>query len=168
MGSVLCEHCNGQCCRYLALPIDKPKTRRDFDDIRWYLLHRNVLVFVEDGDWYIQFTTPCRHLGADHRCGIYDRRPAICREYATAECDYRAGEYEYDLLFTEPEQIEAFARRFIRERRLRARRRTSGRRQSPTRASRGPASPQPQRIRQGRRAARNSVVSLRMPPGLAV
>ena len=24
---------------------------------------------------------PCRHLTADHHCGIYPRRPAVCREY---------------------------------------------------------------------------------------
>jgi len=30
MGSILCEHCVAACCRYLALPIDKPTTKRDF------------------------------------------------------------------------------------------------------------------------------------------
>lgn len=24
---------------------------------------------------------PCRHLGPDQRCGIYDSRPAVCRGY---------------------------------------------------------------------------------------
>ena len=30
MGSILCEHCTGHCCKYVALPLDRPKTRRDF------------------------------------------------------------------------------------------------------------------------------------------
>lgn len=130
MGSVLCEHCTGHCCRYLALPIDKPTGKRDFDDMRWYLTHEKVLIFVEDGEWYIQFTSPCRHLGADNRCGIYETRPAICREYSTSGCDYESGEYEYEQLFTEPEQLEAFAREFLKRKRAQARRRRERRRRA--------------------------------------
>ncbi|RMF80705.1 MAG: YkgJ family cysteine cluster protein, partial [Planctomycetota bacterium] len=38
MPGILCEHCTGFCCRYIALPIEEPETRQDYDDIRWYLL----------------------------------------------------------------------------------------------------------------------------------
>ena len=108
MGSILCEHCTAACCRYVAVPLDKPKTARDFDDIRWYLMHQGVIVFVEDGDWYIQFQTRCKNLGADNRCGVYETRPAICREYEPGECDYAGGAYGYDNLFTHPCQIDAY------------------------------------------------------------
>jgi len=131
MGSILCEHCTGQCCRYVALPLDKPATKRDFDDMRWYLLHEKVLIFVEDGDWYIQFTADCRHLQADNRCGIYATRPQICRAYSTKECEYHAGEYEYEHLFTEPAQLEVFAREYMKQRRARARRLRDERKRMP-------------------------------------
>lgn len=108
MGSVLCEHCTAACCRYLALPIDKPTSARDYDDIRWYLMHRGVTVFVEEGDWYIQHEAACKNLGADNRCGIYDTRPEICQEYDADGCDYTGGSYGYDHLFTHAKQIEAF------------------------------------------------------------
>lgn len=108
MGSILCEHCTAACCRYVAVPLDKPRTARDFDDIRWYLMHQAIIVFVEDGDWYIQFNTRCKNLADDHRCGIYDVRPAICREYEPGDCDYAAGAYGYDNLFTHPRQIEDY------------------------------------------------------------
>jgi len=108
MGSILCEHCTAACCRYLALPLDTPRTARDYDDIRWYVMHEGVSVFVEDGDWYVQFQTRCRHLRADNRCGIYETRPEICAEYEPGECDYREGDYDYDHLFTHPSQIEAY------------------------------------------------------------
>lgn len=88
--------------------------------MRWYLLHNNVLIFVEDGDWYIQFNTPCRHLQSDNRCGIYVKRPTICRAYSTDECEYHAGEFEYEHLFTQAEQIEEYAKEFFRKRRERA------------------------------------------------
>ncbi|MGD2109966.1 MAG: YkgJ family cysteine cluster protein [Phycisphaerae bacterium] len=110
MGSILCEHCAAACCRYLALPIDKPTTKRDFDDIRWYLMHEGVSVFVEDGDWYVQYQTRCKNLGSDNRCTIYETRPEICAEYEPNGCDYQGGDYGYDHLFTHAKQIEAFYR----------------------------------------------------------
>ena len=110
MGCVLCEQCTAACCHYIALPIDEPDTRRDFDDIRWYLMHEGVTVFVEEGDWYIQFRTRCRNLQPDFKCGVYETRPAICREYKAKDCDYEGGDYTYDHLFTEPEQIATFSK----------------------------------------------------------
>ncbi len=120
MGNILCEHCTGECCNYIALPIDEPETKRDFDDMRWYLMHGGITVFVEDGDWYIQFRSVCRHLQADYRCGVYETRPQICREYKARDCDYSGGDYEYDHLFTEPEQIVAHAKEHFAEERAAA------------------------------------------------
>lgn len=108
MGSILCEHCTAACCRYLALPLDKPGSARDYDDIRWYLMHAGVSVFVEEGDWFIQYATTCKNLGDDNRCTIYETRPDICREYKAEGCDYSGGNYGYDHLFTHPKQIEEF------------------------------------------------------------
>ena len=108
MGSLLCEHCMAACCRYIALPLDKPTTAKDYDDLRWYLMHQGISVFVEEGDWYIQFQTRCKNLGADNRCGIYESRPEICRAYEPGECDYAGGTYGYDNLFTHPHQIDEY------------------------------------------------------------
>ena len=72
MGRVLCEHCTAACCRYIAVPIDTPKNKRDFDDMRWYVIHENIAVFVEDGDWYIQIHNPCRNI---HWYRIFDNIP---------------------------------------------------------------------------------------------
>jgi len=108
MGSILCEHCTAACCRYLALPLDRPRTARDYDDIRWYLMHEGISVFVEEGDWYIQFQTRCRNLLPDNRCGVYDTRPEICMEYEPGECDYIDGQYGYEAFFTRPEHVEEY------------------------------------------------------------
>lgn len=118
MPSCLCEHCTAVCCRYIALPIDKPTSREDFDNIRWYLAHQDVTVFIDKGDWYISFATRCRHLQNDQRCGIYRKRPKICRTYRTDNCDYHGGEYRYEAFFSEPAQIEQYAaERLVRKRR---------------------------------------------------
>ncbi len=108
MGSILCEHCQAACCRYLALPIDKPKTERDYDDIRWYVMHQGISIFVEEGSWYIQIRTTCKNLGGDNRCTIYETRPEICKEYDPGDCDYSGGDYGYDHFFSHASQIEEF------------------------------------------------------------
>lgn len=139
----LCEQCVALCCRYYAFAIDPPKTKRDFEDIRWFMLHEDTLIFVEEGEWFIQVNRKCRALLPDNRCGIYENRPAICREYTTEACDFHGDEYDYDELFTEPEQIERYAREYLakqRKRKAAARRRVSANgkaRKPPARAATG-------------------------------
>jgi Fe-S-cluster containining protein len=104
-----CDKCTGLCCRYFALPIETPETRQDYDDIRWYLCHENITVFVEDGDWYINIKNKCRHLSEkNYRCKIYDKRPRICRQYRHADCDFVEGEYDFELHFVNDKQMEEY------------------------------------------------------------
>jgi len=104
-----CTRCTGLCCRYFALPIDTPEDWDDFDDIRWYLCHENVTVFVEDGQWYLNVKNVCRHLSSEtYRCEIYSMRPKICRGYETEDCDYTGDEYDYELHFVDDKQMEEY------------------------------------------------------------
>lgn len=107
--SSLCDECAALCCRYIALPLDNPKDVEDYDNIRWYLLHENIVVFIEDKQWYIGIMTKCKHLQPDNRCGIYQTRPRICRSYTTDNCDYHGGDYDYEVLFTSGEQLREYA-----------------------------------------------------------
>lgn len=104
----LCEHCTAKCCRYYALPIETPTELDDFNNIRWYLLHGRAAVFVEDGDWYLMVYADCKHLLEDHRCGIYEDRPGICRKYTTDECEFE-DDAVYDKFFETPEQVWEYA-----------------------------------------------------------
>jgi Fe-S-cluster containining protein len=105
----LCDKCTGLCCRYFALPIEDPETKEDYDDIRWYLCHKDVTVFVEDDDWYINIKNKCSNLSEkDYKCKIYDKRPKICRGYDMDSCDLTEGEYDYDLHFTNAKQMEEY------------------------------------------------------------
>ena len=105
----LCDKCTGLCCRYMALPIETPEDREDYDDIRWYLCHENVAVFVEDGEWYINVKNKCKYLSEDdYRCLIYDKRPKICRGYKHNDCELTDGEYDYELHFTDAEQMAEY------------------------------------------------------------
>lgn len=100
----LCEFCTAKCCRYFALPIETPEAFEDFEYLRWYLLHERASVFTEDENWYLLVHTVCKHLQHDHRCGIYETRPQICREYSTKNCEYE-DEWTYDRYFETPEQM---------------------------------------------------------------
>jgi len=104
-----CDKCTGLCCRYFALPIETPEDKDDYDDIRWYLCHKDITVFVEDGDWYININNKCKYLSEkDYHCKIYNKRPRICREYNHKDCDFVEGEYDYELHFTSAEQMEEY------------------------------------------------------------
>ena len=107
-GQSLCEYCTAKCCHYFTLPIERPRTRRDFEYLRWCLMHERASLFVEDQGWYMLVHTVCKHLQSDHRCGTYETRPIICREYTTDECEYE-DDYTYDMYFETPEQLNEFA-----------------------------------------------------------
>jgi Fe-S-cluster containining protein len=103
-GESLCEYCTAKCCRYFALPMEKPDTFEEFEYIRWFLLHERASVFKEDDDWYILVHTTCKHLQSDNRCGIYETRPQICRTYTTDNCEYD-DDWVYDFYLETPEQV---------------------------------------------------------------
>lgn len=107
-GEVLCAYCTARCCRYFAFPIDAPETREDFDIMRWYMMHGKVAIFVEEPTWYLMITADCKHLLPDHRCGHYEDRPKICRDYTTDACEY-GDESVYDQYFETPEQLWEYA-----------------------------------------------------------
>ena len=112
---ILCDHCTAKCCQYFALPIDTPENREDFDFIRWYLLHEGATVFTEDETWYLLVHSRCKHLRDDNRCGIYEERPQICRDYTTEACEYDDS-WVYDSYFETPEQVEEYAEAVLQKR----------------------------------------------------
>ena len=102
----LCEGCGGRCCRYIAFPIDNPETKKEHDDIRWYLCHEGISVFVEDDQWYVSVKSDCRHLDPKtNKCCIYGQRPEICRQFDPTGCEYRSEEYGYQLHFTNDKEM---------------------------------------------------------------
>ena len=107
-GEVLCDYCPAKCCRYFAMPIDEPETREDFEYIRWYLLHQGATVFTEDETWYLLVHATCKHLGDDNRCGIYETRPQICRDYSTDDCEYE-DHWCYERYLETSEQVSEYA-----------------------------------------------------------
>ena len=108
MAEKSCEGCGAKCCKYIALEIDAPETKEDMENIRWYVLHKNVNVYVDcEGVWHLEFLTPCENLGEDNKCKIYDKRPIICREYDADTCLHH-NEYEEEYTFTNIEEVDKY------------------------------------------------------------
>lgn len=109
-----CEECGARCCRYTATEIDRPTCKRDYDNIRWYLLHDNVNVFVERGKtWHIEFHTDCSGLDAEGRCGIYTDRPKLCASYGEDgyDCEFHGNNPPYKRIFRTAEEFEKYLRK---------------------------------------------------------
>ena len=106
-GDSLCDHCTAKCCRYFALPMEEPTELKDWEYVRWFLLHEAATVFKEDDSWYLLVHTTCKHLQPDQRCGIYDTRPMICREYSTDNCEYD-DDWLYEQYLETSEQVAEY------------------------------------------------------------
>ncbi len=141
-----CERCTALCCRYFALQLDTPEDDEDFDHIKWYLIHGDAWVWVDDGEWYLQVDQPCRHLGANNECTIYEKRPKICREYGLPErrenpedplCDYFAQHLKHDLEFRSLDELEAWSATFLADREEKRRRRSAAAKKSWRKRNRG-------------------------------
>ena len=119
-----CEGCD-HCCRYVTIPIETPRSRRDFDNIRWYLLHKNVSVLCDwEGSWMVQFDTPCDWL-KHGKCSHYALRPEVCREYDPADCERYCPTPAEKILLSNEKDLEQFL--LERDARREARRKRSSR-----------------------------------------
>jgi len=104
-----CEGCDAKCCKHVAIEIDNPESLEDFEDIKWYVCHKNVNVFVdEDYQWNLEFLTPCEHLGEDNKCKSYEFRPQICRDYDNEDCTFNNKDYVEKYIFKNIQDIEDY------------------------------------------------------------
>jgi Fe-S-cluster containining protein len=104
---ITCDQCTGDCCKYIAIEIDTPESREDFENIKWYLCHGNVTVYQDwEDSWLVEFKTNCKYLADDNRCKIYESRPQICRDHDMGNC-VKNGEGEPEkVIFRSIEDVE--------------------------------------------------------------
>jgi Fe-S-cluster containining protein len=95
----------------VAISIDTPKTKMDYDTIRWYLVHENIWVSIDHhGHWLLEMRTPCKHIDKDYKCAIYEKRPKICAVYPSESelCERQTEELSYTYLFKNEKEYEAY------------------------------------------------------------
>ncbi len=100
-----CSFCKGtKCCSYFTQQIDTPRSKDDFHTLLWQLAHQQVEVYQDEDGWFLLINTPCKFILEDGRCGIYQNRPTICREYENDWCEYdEPAEKHFKRHFTEYE-----------------------------------------------------------------
>lgn len=101
--SEICCKCTG-CCRYVSVALTKPRSKELLDVYVWYLLHKNVQIYIDnDKSWNLLFITPCTKLMSDGRCGTYETRPQLCRDYSPKSCS-RSGK-DHTHIFMTPDAL---------------------------------------------------------------
>lgn len=106
-----CKECKAECCQYVSVSLN-PKYPEDWDEIKWFLLHENVIVYKDhENEWMVEFRTKCRHLDeTNHKCTKYEHRPQICKEHDPHDCDASPGEF-YTVLFKKPEDVDEYLKK---------------------------------------------------------
>lgn len=109
-GLIPCLACT-QCCHYVAIEIDTPETRKDFDHIRWYLYHPGIEIYIDHDDkWNVLFHSRCEQLEPDGKCAVYEHRPIICREYSERTCEPNTNEPAEKVLLKTGADLEEWMR----------------------------------------------------------
>jgi len=111
-----CFYCMAGCCQDVVMEIDEPEDFEDFDNIRWYLYHKDVFVYIDEEDWHVGFRTRCDALNADNSCGVYLKRPEICRDHSPKDCSEYTGpgaedddrSVHYDHYFNTADDLDAW------------------------------------------------------------
>lgn len=108
-----CVKC-GKCCNYICLQLNTPKTKNDIDNIRWYLAHKKIRIFIGfKKDWNMQVLTRCEYLNKDNLCKSYikgneQRRPKICQNYSSKKCHNTGPDGDEKYSFNKLEDLDFF------------------------------------------------------------
>ena len=111
-----CDLCEGsKCCNYITQAIDTPRSIDEFDTLLWQLTHRNVQAYKDEDGWFLLFYTTCQFLQTDGRCGIYQTRPQMCRDYSNDYCEYDSpAEEGFELFFDGYDSLLAYCQKRIK------------------------------------------------------
>lgn len=68
-----CLICRGACCETVAVPFKSIPQ----ESIDWLNMHKEIKADKSG----MRFETKCEHLTDEGKCGIYEKRPQLCRKY---------------------------------------------------------------------------------------
>ncbi len=107
-----CEQCTALCCSYITQEIDTPRSIYSFDTLLWQVAHQGVHFFKDSNGWFLLCQTRCQFLLPDNRCGIYERRPIICREHSHEACEFDSPIDEgCELYFQTFDELDGYCRK---------------------------------------------------------
>lgn len=112
-----CGYCtNSTCCAYVTQHLDTPRSMEAFDTLLWQVSHRDVQLYKDDDGWFLLINNRCNHLQPDGRCGIYRKRPQICRTHSNDDCEFNkpASAKDFDLFFADYAALDRYCRKRFR------------------------------------------------------
>ncbi len=134
--AVICsKKCRARCCNYVTIQIQPPNSERDWDEIRWWLIHEGIHVVKDDDGWMAIVHSRCEYLDRNNHCLAYKHRPSTCRNYDAENCEY-TGPVPFKVCLTDEQDLEHYLRqRSLQRGRAIARRIRAARRQLPAQGS---------------------------------
>jgi Fe-S-cluster containining protein len=107
-----CSRClPAKCCLYFSLEIDRPRSKRDYDDLLWFLAHDDVSIYIWKKDWYLMVHNRCKFLDVKtNLCSAYEYRPRMCREHTTDDCEFDS-DYDFDEHFKSYEDLKRWMKK---------------------------------------------------------
>ncbi len=107
-----CTECKAECCRDVSVELDKPETFDDFETVKWFLAHKNVLVYIDhEGDWLVEFQTDCKNLDENGKCKVYNKRFNICRGHDPSECIVNGSGDFFKKVFRTSEDVDKYMKK---------------------------------------------------------
>ena len=101
-----CDGCD-LCCRHVAVEIDVPENDKEYDQIRWFLLHEDIWIFIyNDDSWNMQVNRKCEKLDENGMCGYYKERPQICRDYSVENCEGNGSGKSFKIMWKSVEEFK--------------------------------------------------------------
>ncbi len=114
---ITCKECDGKCCKYIAIEVDEPEDREDFDQMIWQLCHEGISIYIDnDNDWIVEVKTNCKYLDENNSCKIHEKvldpnnenpikEPDFCKKHSMENCEMNGEGLPHKLLFSKPEDI---------------------------------------------------------------
>jgi Fe-S-cluster containining protein len=106
--TIHCFNCDSKCCRYLYVPYAGPDDYLDFEQLKWFLSHKNVKIVIDDKkQLWVRLDTPCKYLDPEtNLCTGYYGRPDICRNHQMKNCEaQKQGKTDEKRVFSTPQEI---------------------------------------------------------------
>ncbi|MDP6107404.1 MAG: YkgJ family cysteine cluster protein [Candidatus Brocadiia bacterium] len=117
-----CGDCPSLCCHGFVMPIDRPRTKSEVEELKWHIQYDTVSCFIRNTRWHVLVEGKCQYLGKENLCVCYSTRPDRCRQHNPPDCE-RYGSF-FDVMLQTPEELDAhLGKERARARRRRARRR---------------------------------------------
>ena len=107
VGLGFCASCTGKCHHHFSLPFDSPHVQKDYEVIRWCMVHCKTTIFYQGDGRCLMIHERCYYLLPNNLFVFQETRQQIWRDYTTKECEYE-DDWIYKCYLEISEQMQVF------------------------------------------------------------